>query len=160
MPRSIIVLLAAWVLGTGCLHERPKAFVMDREHVLDPAQHRALDSLFRVHEARTGNEILLVTDSTLQGKTARDFAVDFGNAWGVGKKGRDNGVTIAYSKHRREVFVATGSGTEHVLTDSVAQGIVDGAMTPRFKEDAPYQGLWDGSVAIVRFLELPENRIP
>ena len=67
---------------------------------------------------------------------------------------------ITFSKAGRGVFIATGHGTEKVMSDSICQGIIDQRMIPRFKEGDPSAGLWAGSLAVVEFLDKPENAIP
>ena len=154
-----LMLLLLLATAGGCAKKHPTGFVLDTEHVLTAAQHHMLDSLYRVHELRTGNEIVLITHPTFNGKSAEDFAVAFGDSVGVGKKERDNGVLIAFSKARREVFIATGAGTERVMRDSICKRIIDTEMTPRFKADDAFGGLWAGSIALVNFLDKPENAI-
>ncbi|MBL7940516.1 MAG: TPM domain-containing protein [Flavobacteriales bacterium] len=145
----------------ACSPSEPTAhYVLDTEGALDPRMGTRLDSLFRSHEDRTGNEIALVTHATFHGRSAKDFAISFGDSTGVGKKVRDNGVTIAFSKARREVFIATGHGTAKVLHDSICQRIIDREMLPRFKLGDTNSGLWYGCIGIVEFLERPKNRIP
>jgi len=145
------------VLCFGPSH--PNGFVLDNGHILTAQQHRALDNLFRAHEERTGNEIALVTTDTLGGRSMKDIAVAFGDSVGVGKKDRDNGVVIAFNRTYRSVFIATGLGTEKVLTDSICQRIVHDTMLPHFMHDEIFEGLWAGSLEIVQFLDRPENRI-
>lgn len=101
----------------------------------------------------------MVVHQTFNGRSARDFAVAYGDSLGVGKKERHNGVVIAFSPGRREVFIATGRGTQNVMPDSVCQRIVDEEMIPRFKEERYFEGLWNGSLAIVEFLDRPGHRI-
>ena len=154
-----LMLLLLVATAGGCAKKHPKGFVLDTEHVLTAAQHHELDSLFHAHEFRTGNEIALITHPTFNGRSAKDFAVAFGDSVGVGMKHRDNGVLIAFSKARREVFIATGAGTERVLDDITCKRIIDTEMIPRFKTDSTFQGLWAGSRAIIEFLDRPENVI-
>lgn len=152
---SLAALLAC-VLFTGqCRYH----FVFDLERDLSLEQSSRLDSLFRAHETTTGNEIVLVTDSTFNGRSAKDFAVEFGNAHGVGKAERNNGVVIAFSRAQRSLFIATGIGTERVLTDSICQELVDSLMLPQIRRDSTYAGLWAGSVALIEVLERPDNNI-
>ncbi len=146
----------------GCSAQKPTEphFVYDGEGVFDTEVEAHFDSLFNAHEARTGNEITLVTNATFNGKTSKDFAVGFGDSVGVGKKDRNNGITIAFSKAKRQVFIATGYGMETVLHDSICQRIIDQEMLPGFKLEDHSAGLWAGCLAIVDFLDKPENRIP
>ena len=154
-----LMLLLLLASAGGCAKKHPTSFVLDTEHVLTAAQHGSLDSLYRAHELRTGNEIALVTHPNFNGRSPVDFAVAFGDSIGIGKKERDNGVLIAFSKARREVFIATGAGTERVLDDITCKRIIDTEMIPRFKTDSTFQGLWAGSRAIIEFLDRPENVI-
>lgn len=158
--RSSFLLLVVFCL---CMGHGPRVehFVFDHENVLEPRQEERFDSLFRAHEAVTGNEIALVTTPGLEGHSdMQGFAATFGDSLGVGKRGRNNGVVIAFSKRLRSVYISTGLGTERVLTDGQCAQIVDSLMIPLFKEDMAEDGLWLGSLAIVRHLEKPENRIP
>ncbi|HRD51394.1 MAG TPA: TPM domain-containing protein, partial [Flavobacteriales bacterium] len=107
-----LFLVAIVLFACSARTPAPQTFVFDLEDVLDAQQELALDSLFRDHERRTGNEIALVTHPSFHGRSARDFAVSFGDSLRVGKKEVDNGVVIAFSQARREVFIATGNGTE------------------------------------------------
>ncbi|MBK8226710.1 MAG: TPM domain-containing protein [Flavobacteriales bacterium] len=164
MPKAIhpvgLLLLLLVLSSGGCTKEHPVGHVLDMEEVLTPGQHRKLDSLFRAHEAITGNEIALVSHATFNGRSAMEYATAFGDSAGVGEKDKDNGVVIAFSKARREVFIATGYGTERVLHDSICQRIVDNEMLPRFKQEDYFGGLYSGGRSIVDFLARPENRIP
>ena len=158
--RHTLVLLVIWTIGCSSQPKKPTPLVYDLEHVLQASESSRLDSLYLAHEKRTGNEILLVTTPSFHGMEPVEFAVAFGDSLGVGKKGRDNGVVIAFSKAGRRLFIATGRGTEKVLHDSICQRIIDQSMIPRFKEGDPFGGLWAGSLAVVEFLDRPENVIP
>ena len=41
----------------------------------------------------------------------------------------------------------------------MAKKIIDSLMIPHFKQGEAFEGLWEGSRAIVEFLEKPENII-
>jgi len=85
--------------------------------------------------------------------------VHFLRNYGLGKKDKNNGVAIIFSNKQRQTFVATGYGIEKVLTDEIAQKIIDSLMIPEFKKAKYFEGIWEGSKAIVNFLEKPENKI-
>lgn len=160
--RSFLLIGPVCAILNGCSAQMPtdKPSVYDQEGMLHTRVEARFDSLFQAHEGRTGNEIALVTHATFNGRTSMEFAVAFGDSLGVGKKDRNNGVTIAFSKAKRQVFIATGYGTEKVLHDSICQRIIDQEMLPRFKLEDHDHGLWAGCLAIIDFLDRPENRIP
>ena len=158
----LLFILASGFILPGCSQapEHKNVWVSDNEHVLSQQQLTSLDSLYKAHEKITGNEIGLVTTADYGTDTSiMMFAVNFGRKAGIGKKERDNGVIIVFSQAKREVNIATGYGTEKVLTDEIAKKIIDSVMTPRFREAKIFEGLWNGSKAIVSFLELPGNSI-
>ena len=116
--------------------------------------------MYKAHEKITTNEIALVTtpdygtDSTLE-----RFVLNFGNKYGIGKKEKNNGVLIVFSNAMRQTRISTGYGTEKVLTNEIAKKIIDSVMIPYFKQAKTFEGLWEGSKAIITFLEKPENKI-
>ncbi|HMU14913.1 MAG: TPM domain-containing protein [Bacteroidetes bacterium] len=135
-------------------------YVYDNEQDFTAQEIQRLDTLFRGHEARTGNEIVLVTTASYLGwPTIFEFAGTVGDSLRVGKRGRNNGVIIAFSKERREVFIATGLGTEQVMSEDHCQKLVDSLMLPPLKESRYFDGIWAGSTAVVNHLDLPENAI-
>jgi uncharacterized protein len=158
MKRIYIILLV--FLTISCTSNKKHIWILDNEHDLTQVQIDQLDSLFRSHERKTTNEIALVTTPDYGTETSiLFFAVNFGRKYGVGKKGKDNGVVIAFSSSKRETMISTGYGTEKVLKDEIAKKIIDSLMIPLFKQGKTFDGLWEGSKAVVNFLERPENKI-
>lgn len=140
--------------------QHPERFIFDNENAFTPEEEKRLDTLFRGHELRTTNEIVLVTTNSYDGQPdLHGYAATFGEIIGVGKKKKNNGVVIAFSKQLREVFIATGVGTEKVMADARCQTYIDSLMIPLFKEDMYFDGVWAGSTAVVTHLELPESRM-
>lgn len=162
MKKSLSAFIAIFIcsLALSCRSGKPDTFVFDEEHDLTSLQVRQLDSLYRAHEQKTTNEIVLVTTvGTGTDSSLASFATDFGNRHGIGKKDKDNGVVIAFSRQRHQIFIATGKGTEQVIRDEEAKRIIYGAMIPYFKNGRTFEGLWEGSLALVGRLEQPENQI-
>ena len=157
------VLIASLLLSLAFIPKKdkhPERFVFDLEGVFSAEEEKRLDTLFRGHELRTTNEIVLVTTSSYDGQPdLHAYAATFGEITEVGKKHKDNGVVIAFSKNLREVFIATGVGTEKVMADARCQKYIDSLMIPLFKQDMFFEGVWAGSTAVVTHLELPESRM-
>ena len=162
MKRHFFILITCLVCITllPFSHNKQTIRVLDNEHILTPAQVNSLDSLYKAHEKITTNEMALVTTPDF-GKDSGivSFATRLGNKYGIGKKGKDNGILIVFSEAQRQVRISTGYGTEKILTDAIAKKIIDSLMTPEFKQANYFDGLWQGSKAIVTFLEKPANRI-
>ena len=148
------------VLHFSCNSNKKGIWVRDSEHDLTPDQITQLDSFYKSHEKKTTNEIALVTTPDYgKDSTILFFAVNFLRNYGVGKKDINNGVVIVFSNKKHETFIATGYGTEKVLKDEIVKKIIDSLMIPNFKESKFFEGIWEGSIAIVNFLEKPGNEI-
>ena len=73
----------------------------------------------------------------------------FRSQWGIGQKGKDNGVVILVKpkieNEQGHIFIATGYGLESILPDATVNGtIIDSEMIPHFKQNNYYQGLENG----------------
>lgn len=155
------IFLVLCLVSFTCKDNKTPTAIFDFEYDLTPEQRSQLDSLYASHEKKTTNEIALVTTNDYSPDTSILFySVNMARKLGVGKKEKDNGVLIVFSNQMRQTRIATGYGTEKVLTDEVAKAIIDSVMIPNFKKGKTFDGLWAGSLSIVEFLERPENKIP
>lgn len=160
MKNILLISLIPFILSCSPTSKPQLEYVFDYEMILSEEQEDSFRKLFADHEKKTTNEIVLVTaDNWGKFESAKEYAFDFGNTMGIGKKEKDNGVLVVFSSAQRTTWIATGMGTELILTDEIAQKIVDSLMVPQFKESNYYEGLFAGSKAIVDFLEKPENEI-
>jgi len=146
----LIFLNFSWTFGDNIPEApNPPRLVNDFAQVLSVAQREQLEMQLDTFAQRTSTQILLVTMNTLDGDTPSDFSFKLGEKWGVGQKGKDNGVVILYKpktqNERGQVFVAVGYGLEGVIPDAVAhRDIVENEMIPRFKTGDTYGGLVSG----------------
>ena len=105
-------------------------------------QQKKLSKKLYDYELATTNQIVLVSiDSITPYSDIQRYATDLSNYWGKGQKGKDNGLTIVLSKPLRKIGIATGYGTEKVLTDSICNQVIQVIMIPNFKEDKYYKGV-------------------
>jgi uncharacterized protein len=148
---SVIVMLCLILIACGQRNDTSKKWVNDFENVLTENQIQVLDSIIRDFEARTTNEIVLVTVKDIGNSPKMvDYAVELGNRWGVGKKDQENGLIILFSRTMREAFLATGYGTEKILKDEICKAIIDSTMVPFFKEEDYFGGLKAGLLECIK----------
>jgi uncharacterized protein len=142
---SIIAMFLLNACGQGNGNVDNKKWVFDYEEVIDDNQEYLLDSIIREFEEQTTNEIVIVTVNNIgEFDKMVEYAVDFGEKHGVGKKEKDNGLVILFSKSMRETFLATGYGTEKILKDEICKAIIDSTMIPYFKNQDYFGGLKSG----------------
>ncbi|MEL7585597.1 MAG: TPM domain-containing protein [Prolixibacteraceae bacterium] len=123
----------------------PPRLVNDLAGVLDDGQESQLEQELATYARQTTTQIVIVTVPTLEGHEISEYAFQLGEKWGVGQKGKDNGVVIVFkpktNEERGQVFVAVGYGLEGVIPDAVAnRDIVDKEMIPRFQAGDVYGG--------------------
>ncbi len=94
----------------------------------------------------------------MQGYSIDDYAVRLGRAWGIGQKGKDNGVLVVVAPNERKVRIEVGYGLEPILTDALSSTIIQSKILPQFRAGDMEQGIVDGTQAIVAQLSLPEDR--
>lgn len=133
----------------------PPRLVNDLAGVLSADQVNQLEQELSAYARQTSTQIVIVTVPTLGGEDIADYSFQLGEKWGVGQKGKDNGVVIVLKPKTAEeqqgrVFVAVGYGLEGIIPDAVAnRDIVDHEMIPRFKEGDIYGGLYNASRVIM-----------
>jgi uncharacterized protein len=147
----LLVFLSLSYFSGGQIPERPvpPRLVNDFAGILSEGETNALETRLMQFDRETSTQIVIVTTDDLQGYDPADFAFRLGEAWGVGQKGKDNGIVILVkpkkAEERGQIFIATGYGLEGVLPDAVVNGdIIDTEIIPRFKQNDYYGGLEQG----------------
>ncbi|MGV8096080.1 MAG: TPM domain-containing protein [Mangrovibacterium sp.] len=132
----------------------PPKLVNDFAGVLNGNQADQLEQELSAYARQTSTQIVIVTVPSLEGYEIADYAFQLGEKWGVGQKGKDNGVVILFKPKTADesgrVFVAVGYGLEGVIPDAVAnRDIVNHEMIPRFQQGDIYGGLVNASRVIM-----------
>ena len=74
-----------------------------------------------------------------QGYDINDYAARLGEKWGVGQKGKDNGIVILIKpksgREKGEVAISVGYGLEGVVPDITASRIIRNEIIPAFQAD-------------------------
>lgn len=126
--------------------------VVDQAGLLGDADRAALDQTLADLEARTTDQLVVVTLKSLQGTTIEDYGYRLGRSWGIGQKGRDNGVLLIVAPNERKVRIEVGYGLEGTLTDALTRIIIEESILPRFKAGDYPGGIRLGTAAIVSTL--------
>lgn len=146
----IIILALAWPVAALAAFPKPVGFVNDFAGVIDNSAKPHLEALLSSFEQKTGDEIAVVTLPSLEGRTVEDVAVDLYKTWGIGKKGKDNGVLFLVAPNERKMRIEVGYGLEGVINDALAGRILDENVVPAFKAGYLTSGIVSGTVAIVK----------
>lgn len=141
--------------------ERDGSWVTDDANVIPDAQEREINAEIDALEAATSAEIAVVTVDSLQGYPIESYANRLFNTWGIGKRGRDNGVLILHATQERRVRFETGYGVEDVLPDTLCKHIQNEITVPYFKLGDFGTGHVKSVKALASFLQgAPANTMP
>lgn len=140
---AFLVWLAPVVLLAQNFPSRPSPprLVNDFVNLLSPAEAQALESKLVAFDDSTSTQIAIVIMKSSGGDAASSYATELAHHWGIGQKGKDNGILIYVALDDREVFIATGYGVEEYINDARAGDVVEYDIKPYFREGHYYEGL-------------------
>src|SRR3989344_4127998 len=130
--------------------KKPEGFFSDSASLLSPKSGSAIESLLSSYTKETGNEIAVLIIPSLEGDPIEEVAVEVFQSWGIGQKGKDNGVLLLISKEDKEVRIEVGYGLEPDLTDAEVGAIIRNVLTPAFKEGKYDEGVGLSLEAIIK----------
>ena len=115
---SLLLLVAArlWAAPQPLVHG---GAVNDFAHVLSAADQAALEQRAIALESQGVDAVLVTVDST-NGAPISDFTYQLGHDWGVGQKGKNNGVVILLAVRDHKFWTSVGYGLEPYFTDADA----------------------------------------
>lgn len=132
----------------------PPTLVNDFAQLLTYEQKNALERRLVAYDDTTSTQITVITVTDLEGLPIAEYAQQLGEKWGVGVKGKDNGVVLIVkpktSDSSGEAFIAPGYGLEGALPDITCRRIVTDRMIPHFKENDYAGGINAGVEAIAQ----------
>jgi len=126
--------------------------VVDQAEILDPATRAALAQKLADLEAKTTDQLVVVTLRSLQGTSIEQLGVELGRRWQIGQKDKNNGVLLIVVPSERKVRIEVGYGLEGTLTDAIGRLIIENAIIPRFRANDFPGGITRGVDDIIQVL--------
>lgn len=126
--------------------------VIDRADILSDSTEANLTAKLEAHENATTNQIVIVTLPDLMGRPIEDWGLMLGRGWGVGQKGKDNGIIFLIAPNDRQLRIEVGYGLEGDLPDATANDIIQSDVIPHFKRGDMDGGVEAGVNAILGVL--------
>ena len=107
--------------------------VVDHADILDLQTEALLEGKLADLEAKTTDQVVVVTLKSLENYDIADYGYRLGRQWQVGQKDKNNGALLIVAPSERKVRIEVGYGLEGSLTDAVTRLIIENAITPRFR---------------------------
>lgn len=127
--------------------------VTDAANILPPEVEVHLSATLAQLENKTGHQAVVVTVPSLDGRSVASVTNDLGNAWGIGRKGKDDGVVLLVAPNERRVRISVGYGLERRLTDDLCSQIIQHEILPHFRDGDLPGGIEAGVEALVSHLQ-------
>lgn len=135
-------------------------FVSNPDGILsEEAVYRIDTTLLRLKEQRIA-EVAVVAVESIGFDEPREFANELFRHWGIGEKGRDNGLLVLLVLGQGAIEIEVGYGLEGTLTDALCKRIIERLMIPPFKERNFDEGMLAGVGSLASILstsEVPEG---
>lgn len=116
-------------------------FVSDFANMLSQGDEMLLQQKLKNYNDSTSTQIAVVIIESLNGADLEDYAQKLAETWGIGQKGKDNGILLLISKNDRKIRIHTGYGIEDKIPDGLAKKIIDNELTPSFRTGQFYVGI-------------------
>ena len=133
--------------------------VIDQTGTLDAAQVAELNGKLAALEEKKGSQVVLLLVPTTAPEDIASYANRIANEWKIGRRDVGDGVLLIVAKNDRTLRIEVAKTLEGAIPDLAAKRIIDGAITPRFKNGDFSGGLLAGVdqiAALVSGEPLPE----
>lgn len=122
------------------LQDRTK-YVSNPDGVLDEAVVDSMNVILRRMEDEKNVQTVVIVVKHIEGDDPYTFGQEVADKYGIGHKGKDDGLFIMLCSEDRSYTILTGDGLEGTLPDAICRRIQNQVMVPRLKE-----GDWDGAM--------------
>jgi uncharacterized protein len=126
---AVVSLLCLWgsaAYGLDTSKLKPTGYVNDFSHTLDAGNARALEAYCANLERLTGVQMAIVLVDSLEDEPVEDVANRLYRQWGIGKKGKDEGILLLFAVKDKRDRAEIGYGLEPIITDADAGAILRG----------------------------------
>ena len=148
----IILFLVSGLNGFGQkFPEKPNRLVNDYTNTLSQDQIDQLEQKLVAFDDSTSTQIAVVLIQSVGVYDISDYTARLAEAWGVGQKGKNNGLVLLAALKDRKVSIQTGYGLEGALPDAIAKRIIENEIKPSFREGDYYEGLNKATDAIISY---------
>jgi uncharacterized protein len=161
LARAVLLVcaLSASLFALDLKSLKPQGYVSDFAHVLDPQSRAELEAYCGQLEQSTGVQMALVTLPSLDGNPIEDVSNELFRQWGIGKKGKDEGIMLLLSVQDHHDRIEVGYGLEPILPDGFDGSILRG-INPLLRQGAYGQALISAAAQMSAYIDRAKNVTP
>ena len=143
--------------GRDISYPAASGYVIDQSGIIDSAARSRIEGWIIELKQKTTAQVAVVTVDSTGPLSIEEYAVNLFQRFGIGQKGRDNGVLLLVAYKDRHMRIEVGYGLEGAVTDAYSSRIINTIMTPEFKEGRFSDGIEKGTAAIVTLIAKEYN---
>jgi len=132
-------------------------YVNDYANILSDEVKAKLTGLSAEIENKTTSQLAVLTIDTTSPLDIETYAVKLFEKWGIGRKGKNNGVLILVAVKDRAVRIEVGYGLEGAIPDALAKNIIEKSIIPFFKNSDYNSGVLQGAAVVSNLIASEYN---
>jgi uncharacterized protein len=123
---ALVALLSTSGFALDTSKLQPRGYVNDFAGAMDARSAEALEAYCGNVEKATGAQMAIVLVKSLEGDPIEDVANRLYRQWGIGKKGKDEGILLMLAIQDHKQRAEVGYGLEPIIPDGYAGGVLRG----------------------------------
>ncbi|AGK59948.1 hypothetical protein HYPDE_41398 [Hyphomicrobium denitrificans 1NES1] len=145
---ALLSLLAACAFFIAPVYAAPNypelaGRITDQAGLLSPEEKVDIERALAELEQTSTDQIAVVTVKSLDGYAIEDYGIGLARKWGIGQKGKDNGILLIVAPNDRKVRIEVGRRLEPYMTDTMSALIIQNAILPKFRRGDYAGGIKD-----------------
>jgi uncharacterized protein len=155
--KNIFIVLSIFIFtGMGFCEEAGfpdyTGYVNDYANILSGETKARITALSGEIEAKTTGQLAVLTIDTVTPFDIETYSVKLFEKWGIGQKGKNNGVLILVAVKDRQARIEVGYGLEGAIPDALAKNIIEKSMIPFFKSGDYNSGILQSAAVISKLI--------
>ncbi|MGI4727707.1 MAG: TPM domain-containing protein [Janthinobacterium lividum] len=127
--------------------------VTDYTNTLTTDQKQSLENKLVAFNDSTSTQIAVVLLKSVGDYDINEYATQLGRKWGIGQKGKNNGILMLIAVGDRKVSIQTGYGSEGAVPDITTHEIIENDLKPNFKQGNYYAGIDAGTTSLIKYMK-------
>lgn len=127
--------------------------VTDYTNTLTADQRQNLENKLVAFNDSTSTQIAVVLLKSVGDYDINEYATKLGRNWGIGTKGKNNGILMLIAIGDRKVSIQTGYGAEGAVPDITTHEIIENDLKPNFKAGNYYAGIDAGTNSLIKYMK-------
>src|SRR3954453_9107194 len=139
---AIVAMSCQALQSTDTVLPKPADLITDRAGILSRDEiDRLTNDLQELGRAGLAQAVIYIDSALPPGEVLEKLTLRSANAWGIGRKGVNDGLVIFVFMQDRKIRIEIGRGLESAISNADAKSIIDEQMTPAFRQRKYADGL-------------------